>query len=156
MLAFGSTLQAKGLGFLLGLALGGLSSLNETKRLGEARARALTVPLVFSLIFLVAKPALAGLLFLGKLLVLVSILRGLPVTGERLIPNKDSRVCEKRVMGENLMLEGVLGLDEESALSCAMGEVLEGAMIHDLRRMEEAECCCLKEWMCRRFKTGVG
>ena len=104
MLAFGSTLQAKGLGFLLGLALGGLSSLNETKRLGEARARALTVPLVFSLIFLVAKPALAGLLFLGKLLCLVSSLRGLPVTGE----------------------------------------------------MEEAECCCLKEWMCRRSKTGVG
>jgi hypothetical protein len=59
-------------------------------------------------------------------------------------------------MGENLMLEGVLGLDEESALSCAMEEVLEGTMIHDLRGMEEAECCCLKEWMCRRCTTGVG
>lgn len=107
MLAFGSTLQAKGFGFLLGLALGGLSSLNGTKRLGEARARALTGPLVFSLIFLVANPALAELWFLGKMLASVPVLRGLPVTGEWL--NQDSATCEKRVMGENLTLEGVLG-----------------------------------------------
>jgi hypothetical protein len=37
----------------------------------------------------------------------VPVLRGLPVTGEWL--NQDSATCEKRVMGENLTLEGVLG-----------------------------------------------
>jgi hypothetical protein len=47
------------------------------------------------------------------------------------------------------MLEDVLGVDGESALNYAMFGVLEGAMVHDLRGMEEAECCWLKErmWM---------
>lgn len=113
------------LAFALNLGSGALSSFNGAKRLGEARARALTVPLVFSLILLIAKPALAGLLFLGKLSASVSILRGLSVTGERLVPNKVSCACENRVMGENLTLEGVLGLDEDSALICATGDFLE-------------------------------
>ena len=106
-MAFGSTLQAKGLVFVLNFVFGASSSLNGAKRLGEGRARALTGPLVFSLIFLVANPALAKLWFLGKMLASVPVLRGLPVTGEWL--NQDSATCEKRVMGENLTLEGVLG-----------------------------------------------
>jgi hypothetical protein len=40
-----------------------------------------------------------------------------------------------------LILEGVLGVDEASALARAMFEVLEGAMLHDLRELKEAECC---------------
>jgi hypothetical protein len=40
-------------------------------------------------------------------------------------------------------------VDEASALARAMFEVLEGAMLHDLRELKEAECCWLKErrWM---------
>jgi hypothetical protein len=99
------------------------------------------IPFVFSLIFLTAELALVGLFFLGRSSISASILRGLSVAGERLIPNKGPYDCEKIVMGENLLLEGVLGLDEESALTCAMDGILEAAMIHDLRGMEEAECC---------------
>jgi hypothetical protein len=77
------------------------------------------------------------LLFLGDSSASASILRGLWVTGEWL--NQDPATCEKRVMGEILMLEGVLGLEEESLFICAMEECLEGAMIHDLHEMKEAE-----------------
>lgn len=152
MFGFGPILEVEGLFFLLDLRSGALSSLTEEILLGEAldlasgessdlngKERlgelAAAFPLVFSLIFLFAKPALAGLSFLGRFIASVSILRGLSVTGERL--NQDSATCEKRIKGEDLTLEGVLGLDEEPALICATGDMLGGVMIHDRREVKE-------------------
>ena len=54
-------------------------------------------------------------------------------------------------MGEVAVLEGVLGLDEDLVaapvlfLFWAMGEMLEAAMIHDLRELKVVECCWTKE-----------
>lgn len=61
----------------------------------------------------------------------LSTLRGLSIL------NQGLATCEKYVKGESLMLEGVLGVDGESALNRARGEVLEGAMFHDLRELRK-------------------
>ena len=59
-------------------------------------------------------------------------------------------ICSK---GEVAVLEGVVALGEDLGdmlvlslvLICSRGDLLEGVIIHDLRGMEEAECCWLKE-----------
>lgn len=71
--------------------------------------------------------------------------------------NEVSDAVGRLVMSEVSMLEGVLALDKDLAAVPVLslfrdtgevldvGEVLGGAMIHDLREPKEFECCRSKE-----------
>jgi hypothetical protein len=108
----------------------------------------LAVPLVFTLPFLISVLALAGLLLLGEFPTSTSILRGLAVTGEWL--NQDP-TCDKIVRGESLMLEGVLGVEEESALNRPMFEVsVSGSILRGLAVIGEWVILCQNPAACEK------